>query len=475
MIALLNEITFGTDGWRAKVTEDFTEENVSLITQAICNYLYNKELAHRGCVIGYDTRPHSEKFADVVAGVLVKNGIAALKMETFCPTPQTAFAVRQLGAAGAIMITASHNPPDYNGIKFIPEYAGPATIEITDDIEWEIGTIIDTGSFEPPQDRTLGPLKKVDVSNDYIKHLLSLVERSIIERSRVKVLFDPMYGSGQNIFMRVLHHLDCIVVPLHSYLDPEFGGLVPEPIEQNLQDAKKAVLDNKADVGIALDGDADRFGVIDSKGVYLNPNQALTLMLWYLLTYKPTGGAVARTVATTHMLDTIAEHNGCRVIETPVGFKYIGELMRKKMIILGGEESGGVSIAGHIPEKDGCLAGLILTEIASRFKKPFSNLLSNIYREFGECFNERIDISVAEDEKEEIIENLKESPPRKIADEEVVRVDMRDGIKLVTSSDTWVLLRPSGTEPLIRIYVEARTAQKFEKARKFALKLVRVS
>ena len=472
-MVVATEITFGTDGWRSTINEDFNKNNVTLVTQAICNYLYEKEIAQKGCVIGYDTRTHSEQFADVVADVLVKNGIAALKMETFCPTPQTAFAVKQVGAAGAIMITASHNPPEYNGIKFIPQYAGPATVDITDDIEWEIGTLVEEGVAEPPPERTVGPLKKLDVSNDYIKHLLTLVERSIIERSRVKVLFDPMYGSGQNVFMRTLHHMECIVVPLHCHLDPDFGGFLPDPSQANLKDCSKAVVDNKADVGVALDGDADRFGAVDSRGTYLTPNQALTLMLWYLLTYKPTGGAVARTLATTHMLDTIAEHNGCRVLETPVGFKYIGELMRNKMIIMGGEESGGMSIAGHIPEKDGLVAGLILIEIAARFKKPLAELLANIYREFGECYDERIDVPVPEDRKVELLESLRETPPRKIGDEEVVRVDLRDGVKVVSGADTWVLIRPSGTEPLVRVYVEARSKEAFDKARKTALKIVK--
>lgn len=470
---MVAEITFGTDGWRSTVDEDFNEENVALVTQGICNYLYEKEIARKGCVIGYDTRTHSEPFANVVADVLVKNGIAALKMETFCPTPQTAFAVRQVGAAGAIMITASHNPPQYNGIKFIPHYAGPATPDITDDIEWEIGALIDEGAGEPPPDRTIGPLKKLDVSNDYIKQLLSLVERSVIERSRVKVLFDPMYGAGQNIMMRVLSHMDCITVPLHSYIDPEFSGLLPEPTEENLKECKKAVITNKAEVGVALDGDADRFGVVDSKGIYLSPNQAMTLMLWYLLTYKPTGGAVARTVATTHMLDTIAEHNGCRVIETPVGFKYIGEMMRKKMIIMGCEESGGMSVAGHIPEKDGLVAGLILIEVAARFKKPLSDLLANIYMEFGPCYNERIDIAVADDDKDVLLESLRESPPRKIGNEDVVKVDLRDGVKVITAEDTWLLVRASGTEPLVRVYIEGRSQEAFDRARKAAFKIVK--
>ncbi|MCG2794959.1 MAG: phosphoglucomutase/phosphomannomutase family protein [Actinomycetia bacterium] len=466
------EITFGTDGWRSTVDTDFTERNVATVTQAISNYLYEKELAQKGCVVAYDTRANAEEFADLVSDVLVKNGIAALRMETFCPTPQAAYAVKSVGAAGAIMLTASHNSPEYNGIKFIPWYAGPATVDITDDIEWEIGNLVAAGGGEPPVERTVSPLKKLDVSNDYIKHLLSLVERSVIERSRVKVLFDPMYGAGQNVFMRLLHHMECYAVPLHCHRDPEFGGFLPEPVESNLKDCKVAVLDNKADVGIALDGDADRFGVIDSRGIFLTPNKALTLILWYLLTYKSTGGAVARSLATTHMLDTIAEHNGCRVLETPVGFKYIGELMREKMIIMGCEESGGMSIAGHIPEKDGLVAGLILIEIAARFKKPLSELLANIYREFGPCFDERIDITVPDNEKEELMESLQDSPPRKLGDEDVIQVDMRDGVKVMTEEGTWVLVRASGTEPMVRVYVEARSEDAFRVARKSALAIV---
>ncbi len=467
------DISFGTDGWRSTVDTDFNEDNVRIVTQAICNYLHRKDMAGSGCVVGYDTRSHSEPFADLVSRILAGNGIDALKMETFCPTPQTAFAVKETRAAGAVMLTASHNPPNYNGIKFIPHFAGPATPDITDDIEWEIESVIESGSAGPPPGRGSGRVEKLDVSNQYISHLLSLIESSIIRHSDTRVLFDPMYGAGQNIFMRVLHHMDCYVIPLHCHRDPEFGGRLPDPTEKNLQDARIAVLENSADIGVALDGDADRFGVIDSSGVCLTPNKALTLMLWYLLTYKPTGGAVARSLATTHMLDTIAERNGCRVLETPVGFKYIGELMRQKMIILGGEESGGMSVAGHIPEKDGLVADLILIEIAARFRRPLSELLEDVYREYGPCYDERIDVPIDLEDKAELMRSLRESPPAEIAGEAVEKVDLRDGVKVVTGEDTWLLVRPSGTEPLVRVYVEARTKESFEKARKSAMKLVK--
>lgn len=471
---MLNEdINIGPDGWVAKTGEDFNERNVSIITQAICNYLHEKELAQKGCVIGFDTRAESEKTANIIAEILQRNGITAMKMETFCPTPQTAFAVMKLGAGGAIMVTGCSKPPDYNGIIFIPEYAGNASLDITEEIDWEIGKILDTGEMEPPIDRTLSPLRKIDVSNEYIRHLLWLVERSVIERSRVRVLFDPMYGASQNIFMRTLYHMDSIVVPLHSYLDPDFPGLSPEPVEINLSECRKAVVDNKVDVGVALDGDGDRFGLIDSNGVFLNPAETSTLTLWYMLTYKPYGGAVVRTMATSHILDSIAEHNGCRVIETTPGFSSIAEIMRKKVIIVGCDEEGGVSIGEHIPYRDGVLGGLLSVEIAARFKKPLSEIVRNIYREFGECYADRIEISVPEDDIEDIIETLQKSPPRKIGNEAVTRVDLREGIKIVTEEDTWIFVHPLYRESIIRLYFEGRSRKSFETARAQALKMVR--
>ncbi len=263
---------------------------MAVVAQGICNHLDKTGMASRGCVVAYDTRAHSELFADVVAGVLVENGIDALKTEKFCPTPMAAFAVMHASAAGAIMLTASHNPPRYNGIKFIPHYAGPATPDITDDIVGEIQSIRESGSSRPPGSAAPGVLKTLDVSREYIKQLLSLVDAGTIERSRVRVVFDPMYGAGQDVFMGVLQRLGVDTVTLNCGLDPEFGGRLPDPSEKNLDDLKSAVADSRADVGVALDGDADRFGVVDSAGVYLTANKALSLILWYLVANKPTGG-----------------------------------------------------------------------------------------------------------------------------------------------------------------------------------------
>jgi alpha-D-glucose phosphate-specific phosphoglucomutase len=466
------DIAFGTDGWRSTVTKDFNDANVALVARAIANFLHKGKMAHQGCVIGYDTRAHSETFADVVARALARNGVTPLKMNTFCPTPQTAFAVEHEKAAGAIMLTASHNPPEYNGIKFIPHYAGPATVEITSEIEREIrdlaGRAVDDSGKGPAAD-----VKDLDVSNSYIDQLLGLIDGSVIEETGIRVLFDAMYGASQDVFKSALLRIDCDVVPLHCSIDPRFGGLLPEPIESNLAECRIAVLENAADIGVALDGDADRFGAIDSEGVYLSPNEALTLILWYLVAYKHAKGSVARTVATTHMLDTIAERNGCRVLETPVGFKYIGELMRKEEVILGCEESGGMSVAGHIPEKDGLLAGLILIEIASAFEKPLSALLDEVYAEYGHCYDERIDVAVADDQKEALLESLRNNPPRIIGDKTVVKTDLRDGVKVITKDQTWLLVRASGTEPLVRVYVEARSEEAFSEARASAVKIVK--
>ena len=467
----MTEIAFGTDGWRSTVDGDFNRENVTVVARAICNYLHNKGIAQHGCVVAYDTRAHSEPFADLVSSVLVENGISALKTVTFCPTPTAAFAVKQSGAAGAIMLTASHNPPKYNGIKFIPHYAGPATPDITDDIELEIGAVLGGGAEEAPG-RDSAAAKTVDVGDQYVEQLLKLVDGAAVEGARARVAFDPMYGAGQELFMRALDRMNCEVRPLHCRRDPQFGGLLPDPSEKNLGELKQAVFDHEALIGVALDGDADRFGVIDSKGIYLTANQALSLILWYMLEHSRKEGDVARTLATTHMLDTIAEQYGREVIETPVGFKYIGELMRARPIVLGGEESGGMSVTGHIPEKDGLLAGLLLVEIAVRFNKPLSELLQDIYRQLTPCFDERIDVPLPNETKLALMESLRANPPEKLAGAPVEKVDLRDGVKVLTGDGTWMLVRPSGTEPLVRVYVEARSRQAFDNVRDSALKIV---
>ncbi|MBN2167784.1 MAG: phosphoglucomutase/phosphomannomutase family protein [Actinobacteria bacterium] len=468
----MKTINFGTDGWRSTIDEDFNRENVLLVSRSIGRYLSSKGDSKKGCVVAYDTRKGSKEYADLIADVLVENGINTYLMETFCPTPMAAYAVKLLDAAGAVMLTASHNPPDYNGIKFIPEYAGPATVEITSSIEREIKEIGENGYARDNKIES-GKLNIVDVSTEYIKHLLELVNDSGSDLSKVKVTFDPMYGAGQNVMLRALHYLDCKAIPLHCYVDPGFGGILPEPVEENLKECKKAVLENGADLGIALDGDADRFGLIDSKGIYLSPNEAMTLVLWYMLSVKGERGAVARTVATTHMLDKIANKYDCEVIETPVGFKYIGEAMRSGDVIFGGEESGGLSIRGHVPEKDGLLADLMLINIASHFKKPLSEVLREIFNELGTCYGERIDLSIPEDDKQKILDKLKKEPPEKLGGETVVETNFGDGAKLITDKGNWVLFRASGTEPLMRTYIEADSKEAFDNIRESALIIIR--
>jgi phosphomannomutase len=337
-------------------------------------------------------------------------------------------------------------------------------------IESEIQELDGTEN-EPVFEGREAEIKHLDVSTPYIDQLLGLIDGSAIDKSGIIVLFDAMYGSGQDVFARALERTGCRVVPLHCSVDTDFGTLLPEPIEPNLVECRNAVIKSGAEIGVALDGDADRFGVIDSKGIYLSPNKALTLILWYLITCKAEKGSVARTLATTHMLDTIAEQNGCGAFETPVGFKYIGELMRKEKIILGCEESGGMGIAGHIPEKDGLVAGLILVEIAARLGKPLSDALDDVYSEYGACYDERIDVSISDEKKKAIIESLSNNPPASIGDERVVKTDLRDGVKVITKDDTWLLVRASGTEPLVRLYIEARSREAIGEARALAVKI----
>jgi len=445
----------------------FTLENVRIVTQAIVDYVKSEGKQKSGLIIGYDTRFFAERFAEACASVLAGNGMPVYLVKRAMPTPITAYAIGAYGAAGAIMLTASHNPPEYNGIKFIPDYAGPATPEITKRIEESIGEIevskIPSVFLEGNE-----LIHFIDPVPSYINHLKTLVDFDLIKRSGLKVVVDPMYGAGQGILKTLLEVAGCEVYPIHDCRDVLFGGFLPDPSFENLQELRTLVLKKKADLGLALDGDADRFGVVDSLGVYLSPNQVLTILCLHLLRARGFRGSLVRTVATTHSLDKIATEFGAKIEETPVGFKYVGEIMRSEPVVLGGEESGGLSILGHIPEKDGLLADLLLAEIVAYQRKPLSHILEDIYREYGHHYSERLDVEYPQDKKQVLLAELKTCPPPSIAGLSIEEVVTKDGVKYVLSEGSWILIRPSGTEPLIRIYIESTSKEKFEELGKFA-------
>ena len=479
-------IKFGTDGWRAIIADEFTFENLSIVINAIGNYLKNKNLEKNGIFIGYDNRFLSEEFAKYSAKLLEKRGLKIFLSDTSVPTPLTAFMAVDMNLDGAIMITASHNPPIYNGIKFIPSYGGPADDSITKEIEINIKYLSESGfkklsilGIETVKykntNNSEGNLKIISEFKSYKELLLKSINKNLISEVKPKVAVDTMFGAGSKIFPEILID-DLKLEPkvFNNWRDTLFGGKLPDPSKNNLKELRDFVLKNKYDMGIALDGDADRFGIIDGKGVFINPNNVISLILYYLVKSKRfnTGEKAVRTVATTHLIDEICFDNSLGVLETPVGFKYICREMLKGNVIIGGEESGGLSIKGHIPEKDGLLAGLILIEIQSYLKKIntntyLSDYLNKIYDEFGVFYNTRLDIEIPEEKKDEVIKYFYKPKSKNILNIKITDIIDRDGAKVILENKSWILVRPSGTEPLIRCYIESTDKNCFEKMQNY--------
>lgn len=451
-------IKFGTDGWRAVIAEEFTFANVEVVAQSIARYVQGEARQDQGVVVGYDNRFLSPQFAQRVGEVLTGNGLPVYFIQGPCPTPVTAYAIVARKAAGAVMVTASHNPPEYNGIKFIPYYAGPALPDITQKIEELLKQVQAEGrvaKISRAEAQKRGLWREIDPKGDYLHHLSRLIDLEAVKQAGLKVVLDPMYGAGLGYLEELLAGI-CSYSAIHNYRDPLFGGALPEPTGDNLQELSREVLRTGSDLGLALDGDADRFGIIDADGSYLSPNQILTLCYYHLLKNKGLEGPVARTLATTHQLDRLAQSFGQGVEETPVGFKYIGRMLRERGCILGGEESGGLSIAGHIPEKDGILAAALVLELRAMGGKPLKALLAEVEEQWGKVYSERLDVRTGEEIKERVLAQLGDYFPSKLAGIPVMGRLTVDGVKLILADESWVLIRPSGTEPLFRIYVEAK-------------------
>lgn len=452
------EITFGTDGWRAIIAEDFTFANVRCVTQAIATHLKNQGLAESGAVVGFDTRFLAEKFALVVAEVLTGNGIKTYLCKKHTPTPAVAHAVITQKAGGAVMLTASHNPAEYLGIKFIPAFAGPALPADIEPIVACMTDILRTGTVDrlalnQAWERKL--LEIIEPLPEYCRHVETIIDFAAIKKAGIKTVVDPMFGAGIGYLEELLGRHRCEVHAIHNWRDPLFGGSLPEPTAQHLKALAAKVKETGADIGVALDGDADRLGVVDPDGRFYSPNEILVLFMEYLVQNRGYKGAVARTVATTHMLDRMAAHYGFAVVETPVGFKYIGQALREKGAFIGGEESGGVSVNNHIPEKDGIFASLLFIEMLAKTGKTAAQLLQEISARFGPLHSERLDLRTTEEAKNIIIENMKNWEPERLAGFRVISLSRIDGLKAVLENGSWCLVRPSGTEPVFRIYVEA--------------------
>ncbi|WP_134684552.1 phosphoglucomutase/phosphomannomutase family protein [Brevibacillus migulae] len=460
---LAKRLAFGTDGWRAVMADEFTVENVRIVAQAIALYTIEKGMAEQGIIVGHDTRFLGRRFAEEVVRVLAANGIRADLVNEATPTPVVAFGVKHFGTSGAVMITASHNPPEYNGLKYIPDYAGPATPEITDRLEELIGNVQEQGgvhAIDLEQAAAAQLMQYIFLRPHYEAHIRRLIHFERLRKANLHVVVDAMHGAGIGYVSSILSEAGVKTTTLRDYEDPLFGGSLPEPGEKHLMQLSKEVVMQQADLGLANDGDADRFGVIDEKGKYVPANQVLLLLAHHLIKNRGLKGRIVRTVATTHRLDRIAQRHGLEALETPVGFKYIGEEMRKGDVLLGGEESGGASIIGHIPEKDGILINLLLAEMVAWEGRPITEILEEAYREYGELHTTRIDIRHRE--KERWLNDFLSMTHRKAGSFPVVSIDRKDGVKLQLQGGHWLLIRPSGTEPLLRIYCEAATAQALE-------------
>ncbi len=467
-------IKFGTSGWRGIIAEDFTFANARLVYQAIADYLKHESLASQGVVIGYDTRFRSDAFAAAAAEVMAGNGIVSYCTIRDCPTPVVSFAIRAGRRAGGINITASHNPPEYNGIKFSPATGGPAPEPVTQPIEALIGSLGPSAVKIMPliQAREKGMLVDIDPRQDYFQHLKTLVDTEALRRAGLKVVADVLYGTGRDYLEAFLKDAGVKVELLHGWPDPYFGGHRPEPSAEFLSEMAARIPATGAHLGLAVDADADRFGVMDAAGEYHEANEILGLLLDYLIQTRGWDGGVARSVATTHLVDRVAKLYGRPVFETKVGFKYLGQYILDGQAIMVGEESEGFSMQHHLPEKDGILACVMVAEMVAKTGKGIPELLADLFSRVGPVYNRRLNFALTPAAKERLMVSLKQAPAR-FAGLRVKQHVTIDGHKYILEDGSWVCFRPSGTEPVVRFYFEASSRQELEKLRQAGEAMIR--
>jgi alpha-D-glucose phosphate-specific phosphoglucomutase len=451
-------IKFGTDGWRGIIADDFTFENVRICAQSAADYLTGAGLAHRGLVVGYDTRFASEDFAAAAAEVVAANGIRVYLCQQATPIPIISYAILMQQAGGAIVITASHNAASWNGFKYKLENASSASPEVVTELESHISRIQAGGIVKQmPLDQALkeGIVTKFDPSPTYIQHIGELVDLERLRHSGLKVIVDSMYGAGIGYLRSILSGGTTQVTEIHGKRNPLFPGLQPEPIASNLGELSMRVKEDGASVGLATDGDADRIGIMDERGEFLTTLQVFTLLALYLLEVCEKRGAIVKTITQTSMLYRLGELYGVPVYETPVGFKYVAPKMLAEDALIGGEESGGFAYRGHIPERDGILSGLLFLDLMVSKQKSPSQLLEYLYSKVGPHYYKRIDIDVPASEREVIADRLNMSRPSHIKNTAVTGIETSDGFRFLLADRNWLLIRFSGTEPILRVYAES--------------------
>ncbi len=470
-------IHFGTDGWRAVISDTFTFHNLRLVSQAIADAVASDEWLngtntgvkpdpHR-MVVGFDTRFLSDRYAVEAARVLAANGYKVYLTSADIPSPAISFAVRHLGAIAGLMITASHNPPRYNGVKLKAAYGGSAMGEQCRRVEVYLNDNEARGRgpnlMEFERAREAGLIERFNPTPAYYDHLRSLIDFSAIADNPQHIVVDSMYGSGRGQIKGILQGTGCEVFEVRGEMNPGFGGIHPEPIGRYLGALAGAIAAGHGQLGMATDGDADRIGAMDGRGQFVDPHRIMSLALKHLVEHHGYTGKVVKSVSTTQMINRLARQYNLEVIETPVGFNYIADHMLRDDVLIGGEESGGISFKGHIPEGDGILMGLMLLEMVAVTRKPLDELVDDLLKEVGPIHYTRLDKRLSRPiEKPRLVRQLADTAPAKIGDRKIAEVNTLDGVKYILEDDSWLLIRPSGTEPVLRIYAEAANADQVQ-------------
>jgi phosphomannomutase len=463
-------IHFGTDGWRAVISDSFTFDNLRMVAQAIADAVaspyWNKngDTDSKKIIIGFDTRFLSDRFAGEVARVLAANGFSVLLSQSDAPTPAISYAVKHQHAVAGVMITASHNAPRYNGLKLkgafggsaLPEQCRRVEVYINDNEEQTRGPNL----MDYKKARAAGLIQKFNPLNAYFEHLRTLIHTDIIAENPQRFVVDAMYGSGRGVIKSFLQGTGCEIAEIRGEMNPGFGGVHPEPIAKYLGALSSAVSSGIGNFGVVTDGDADRIGAMDERGQFVDPHKIMALSLRYLVEKRGMSGAVVRTVSTTRMIDRLAKRYGLKLYETPVGFNHIADYMMQEDVLIGGEESGGISFKGHIPEGDGPIMGLLLVEMIAESKKSLVELVDDLLEDVGAAHYERVDLRLGRPvAKAEMTEFLTKQAPAEIGGQHVDEISQRDGVKYIMADDSWLLIRPSGTEPVLRVYAEGRTPE----------------
>ncbi|MFH1356576.1 MAG: phosphoglucomutase/phosphomannomutase family protein [bacterium] len=470
----MKKVKFGTDGWRAIINEDFNDENIAQVIQAFSDIKQTQN--NKKIYIGYDRRNKAETSAKFIASILAKNNFTPILASSFCPTPCISWMVKENDALAGIIVTASHNPANWNGIKFKESYGGAASAEYTNEIEDQIDKNLSTnkkpliGDYEKLLQENL--IKLFDPFADYVTHLQNYLNVSLIQKANYKIAFDPLFGAGTNYVNKILN-MD--VAQIHSEADITFGGLNPEPIASNLQELKETVLKLNADVGLSTDGDADRIGAFTEQGAFVSSHQIFALLLLHNIRHRQMTGDVIKSISTTGLINSICQKHNLTLVETPIGFKHISQELLKRNGLMGGEESGGISIRDHVLERDGVLNGLLLVEMMAVNNKSLSALIADMDNEFGKFHIVRKDYHLSDDKISAVKELILTANFPAIGNTTPVKHDTRDGTKTTFSDDSWLLARASGTEPLVRVYAEAKSPERVAELHAFAQEFFKIS